>query len=578
DDPAPTGGRAEARRDGRVTLRTAWALLRVDPHAYALAWLQWVAFHTFPIPLGLLLKAVLDRIGSDAGTTSVWVVLAALAGAELARWTLFGSAVWQFAGAWIGWHTVPRLNLLRSLVSAPGPVAGRLPGSSGEAVSRFRDDTESLAQVLDVGLDISGAVLSTVLAIAILASIDARTTFVIVLPVVAALGFARWLGPRIRAWRVASREAAAEVTSYLGDLFGSILAVKASGAEAAAASRFRDLNDRRRVAARRDQAGTALVESLGGVTGEVGVGLMLLLIAPALRRGELSLGDVGLFASYVTVLASLPRWVGRLGAYIRQGGVSVERLAALTVDGDPAGVVAPPVAMDLRHGPGPAPTLRARPAPPATLSVRGLTADHGPGTSGIIDVDLDVRPGQLVVLTGPVGSGKTSLLRATLGLLGRRSGTIAWGGEVIDDPGAFLVPPRVAYVPQVPRLFSEPLVDTILLGLPVEELDEALELAQLTDDVAAMPNGLATVVGPRGVRLSGGQVQRAATARALARRPALLVVDDLSSALDVATEVRLWDGLLGRGAGRTALVVTHRRQVLDRADVVVELRDGRRVR
>ena len=157
-------------------------------------------------------------------------------------------------------------------------------------------------------LDISGSVLSTVLAIGILASVDARTTFAVVVPVVGALALARWLGPRLRAWRAAARESAAEVTGYLGDLFGAILAVKAGGAEPAALRRFEEINDRRRVAARKDQAGTALVESLGGLTGELGVGLMLLLAAPRIRSGALSIGDVGLFATYVTVLASLPRW------------------------------------------------------------------------------------------------------------------------------------------------------------------------------------------------------------------------------------------------------------------------------
>jgi ATP-binding cassette subfamily B protein len=119
----------------------------------------------------------------------------------------------------------------------------------------------------------------------------------------------------------------------------------------------------------------------------------------------------------------------------------------------------------------------------------------------------------------------------------------------------------------VPRLFSETLAETVLLGLPSDGLTDALALARLADDVAP-----ATLVGPRGVRLSGGQIQRAATARALVRRPALLVVDDLSSALDVATETALWDGLLGEGgAVQTALVVTHRPQVLERADRVVRL-------
>jgi ATP-binding cassette subfamily B protein len=138
----------------------------------------------------------------------------------------------------------------------------------------------------------------------------------------------------------------------------------------------------------------------------------------------------------------------------------------------------------------------------------------------------------------------------------------------------FLVPPRTAYVPQSPRLFSESLADTVALGLPGADVAAALWVAGLDQDVAAMPDGVATLVGPRGTRLSGGQVQRAGAARAVVRHPELLVVDDLSSALDVETEARIWDRLLGGGV-RTALVVTSRPQVLARADRVVTLVAGR---
>jgi ATP-binding cassette subfamily B protein len=163
-----------------------------------------------------------------------------------------------------------------------------------------------------------------------------------------------------------------------------------------------------------------------------------------------------------------------------------------------------------------------------------------------------------------------------LGLVGHDAGTVAWNGVPVDDLSTWMVPPRVAYVPQVPRLFSEPLADTILLGLGADGLEEAIDVAALTDDVADMPQGLATVVGPKGVRLSGGQVQRTAAARALVRRPELLVVDDLSSALDVTTEARLWERLLAADDGMTLVVVSHRRFLLDRADQVITLRAGRR--
>src|SRR5207237_1589602 len=157
------------------------------------------------------------------------------------------------------------------------------------------------------------------------------------------------------------------------------------------------------------------------------------------------------------------------------------------------------------------------------------------------------------------------------------SGEIRWNGHLVDDPASLMVPPRCAYVPQVPRLFSATLRDNILLGAGVEEalLSAAVHAAALEEDVQAFERGLDTPIGTRGVRLSGGQVQRTAAARAFVRRPERLVVDDLSSALDVETERVLWDRLLREPDRPTLLAVSHRRPVLRRADHVIVLTDRR---
>jgi ATP-binding cassette subfamily B protein len=184
--------------------------------------------------------------------------------------------------------------------------------------------------------------------------------------------------------------------------------------------------------------------------------------------------------------------------------------------------------------------------------------------------------GTLTVVTGRVGAGKTTLLHVLLGLLPAAAGEVRWNGRPVGDPRSFFRPPRSAYTPQVPRLFSETLRDNVLLGLleGTVDLPGAVWGAVLEGDVGALEGGLDTLVGPRGVRLSGGQVQRTAAARMLVRRPELLVVDDLSSALDVETEAALWQRLAGR-AGATVLAVAHRRAALRRADQVVVLRAGR---
>ena len=318
------------------------------------------------------------------------------------------------------------------------------------------------------------------------------------------------------------------------------------------------------------------------------------------------MGDFALFLSYLAWLTQMTGFFGNFVTKIRQVGVSFDRAAALVQEGaagrPPAGA-APESSADwrlrlVRHGPvylrGPLPPVPAPERLPGdalrTLEVQGLTYRH-PGSGrgvgggslrgqragrGIEGIDLTLRRGTLTVVTGRVGAGKTTLLRTLLGLLPAQEGQVLWNGEPVRDGPAFFLPPRAAYTPQTPRLFSESLEDNLLLGLDPQRADlpRALRLAVLEEDVRSFPTGLATPIGPRGVRLSGGQAQRAAAARMFVRRPELLVVDDLSSALDAATERELWARLSAEPDG-TCLAVSHRRGALRRADQVVVLAGGR---
>jgi ATP-binding cassette subfamily B protein len=211
------------------------------------------------------------------------------------------------------------------------------------------------------------------------------------------------------------------------------------------------------------------------------------------------------------------------------------------------------------------------------LEVRGLTYRHLNGSSsgkGIENINLDIPRGSFTVVTGRVGSGKSTLIRVLTGLLPMDAGEIRWNGSIVDDPAAFFRPPRCAITTQSPRLFSESLRDNLLMGLPEDsvDLDAAIRQAVFEEDASLLKDGLSTLVGPRGIRLSGGQVQRAAAARMFVRTPELLVFDDLSSALDVETEQLLWKRL--REIESACLVVSHRKPALRRADHIIVLKEG----
>jgi ATP-binding cassette, subfamily B, bacterial len=378
-------------------------------------------------------------------------------------------------------------------------------------------------------------------------------------------------------------------------MFNGVLAIQVANAEEAVVANFRKFNDERRRHTIKDYVFNEALNSTFGSAAELGLGLVLLLAGQSMALGRFTVGDFALFVYFIPYLVEFTFMVGILLARYKQCGVSYERMAVL-LQGAPPETMAKHVPLNLtRPAPPLPPVVKTEAHHLYTLNVRNLTYHHPDTGRGIEDVNLNVRRGQFVVITGRIGSGKTTLLRALLGLLPKESGEIYWNDAGVNDPASFFVPPRAAYTPQVPRLFSESLRDNLLMGLPEEgvDLSVALRTAVMEADVAAMAQGLDTVVGPRGVRLSGGQVQRAAAARMFVREPELLVFDDLSSALDVETERLLWERLTkaegkrrkedsassfilaSRPSSLTCLVVSHRRPALRRADHVLVLRDGR---
>lgn len=226
--------------------------------------------------------------------------------------------------------------------------------------------------------------------------------------------------------------------------------------------------------------------------------------------------------------------------------------------------------VDLSAGTAPAPATAPR-HPLRRLDLAGFSAVHEDGTVGVRDVDLTVNRGQLVLVVGPVGSGKSSLLRALAGIV-HHTGALRWNGQPVTEPELFLRPNQVGYVAQLPRVLSGTIADNIRLGHEVDAAG-AVSTAQLEHDLAAAGGGLGLLIGHKGTRLSGGQLQRLALARALAPRTELLIADDVSSALDVTTELDLWRAL--RQHGVTVVGSTSKRAALTQADHVVVLLAGR---
>jgi ATP-binding cassette subfamily B protein len=329
----------------------------------------------------------------------------------------------------------------------------------------------------------------------------------------------------------------------------------------------------------KDRTLTAVLEATFRNTVNISTGLILLLAAGRLGAtgsAGISIGEFALFVYLVTQITETAYFYGMFVARVKQATVSVERLTDTLAD-EPWERLVSDTPLYLGESDVTPIEPLPIPAPFRRVAGRGLSYHYPDSDAGINGIDFEITQGEFVVITGRIGSGKTTLLRTLLGLLPAESGTVVWNGEPVDDPSVVLTPPLVAYTPQVPRLFSMSLRNNLDLGtgLTTDDLAESIHIATMTRDVDTMDDGLETMIGPRGVRLSGGQVQRSASARMFARRPQLLVLDDVSSALDVETERTLWARLFESRSDVAALVVSHRRAALAMADRVIVLDAGR---
>jgi ATP-binding cassette subfamily B protein len=560
------------------TYRFMWRLILYKPWLYLADAILWTLIHVAPLVPGLIARAYFDTLTNqtpasvDLTTIIVLVVMFGLARVIITVLGFFADSPHRFQMS-----SLLRHNMFARILQRPGARA--LPDSVGEAISRFRDDTRQAEDAISWTLDMIGMSAFSVMALIVLLSINVTLTLVVFVPLAGVIFASQAASTHIRRFRVATREAAGEVSDSLGEMFEAAQAIKVAGAEEHIIAHFEKLNEVRRAAALKDSLLTEVMASISASTVSLGTGLILLLVSHSMQTGEFTVGDFALFVYYLSFVTEFTRFFGTFLAQYKQSAVAFDRMLALMQDTQPE-VLVQHNSLHLTGQLQPPSAPNGQSDHLTTLEVSQLTY-HFPETDrGIEAIDLKLERGSFTVITGRIGSGKTTLARALLGLLPKDSGQITWNGNVVNDPASFFVTPRTAYTPQTPRLFSVSLQDNILLGLPhdSEKVSNAIQAAVLEKDIESFEQGLATLVGPRGVRLSGGQMQRTAAARMFVREADLLVLDDLSSALDVETERILWERLFADRDRRkdrpTCLVITHRRAALRRADHIIVLKDG----
>jgi ABC-type multidrug transport system fused ATPase/permease subunit len=437
-----------------------------------------------------------------------------------------------------------RHNLLLNLFDISGAEPLRVSRNSdrnvsvGEVISFFREDASQIEDNVAGTNEVLGEGLFALISLLLLISINAKITMFIFLPLALIAATVHQFSDRIKRYRRDSRQSTQAVTGLLGEIFGAIQAIQVAGAETSTLKYLQQLCDRRRRMMVRDQILNSVLDSSFDNLVSLGTGAILLFAAQMSqsKTEALSVGDFALFVYYLSYVTFFLNFWGSFLNLSKQSEVSFERMAGL-VNSHPQKLVA--------HHPLDLPTPKlltpllssALPSsltvtsPPSTLeplqALKAISISYTyPDTSqGISNLSLHLERGSLTVITGMIGSGKTTLLQLLMGLLPLQSGAIYWNSQRIDCPDQFLIPPHAAYTPQVPKLFSGSLRENILLGMPYgeDQLRQAIALASFEQDLEAMPDGLNTQIGNKGMRLSGGQIQRIAAARMFIRQPELLV-------------------------------------------------------
>ncbi len=349
----------------------------------------------------------------------------------------------------------------------------------------------------------------------------------------------------------------------LESAFSGIRILKAFNAEANQANRFKDLLDERIGVELR------LLRLWMGVSnlyfGVEFVGQIIVIVAGGIMviNGTLSLGGLYAFYVYLSLLFQPLMDIPNLFVTARQAFASIDREIEIEeTPGGTEGVYTGTQAIDGIHS--------------VTLKDVEFSYDRSYQT-GIRGVNLEIARGRRVALVGIVGSGKSTILKLVAGLLPPTSGEILVNGKPLTSLALSEYRGLVGYIPQDANLFSETVRDNVNFGREVSESEfiRALELAQVKDEMEALPKGFDQVLGQRGLTVSGGQKQRLAIARALVGKPDVLLMDDCTASLDAENERNFWENLKSHFPDTACIIVTHRLATARQADLICVIKEGR---
>lgn len=557
------------------TYRLLWELMKYKPLLYIGNCILWISINLTLLIPGLLTREFFKLLEGD-GSWGMGIpgMLALVLGVSLSRIVLiYGGAILDIMHRFII-GSLLRYNMLKEIYRKPG--GDTLKCSDNEMLSYFRDDTEQIEDSVSWCLDVLGSTAFTAVALYILFQINPKITLFVFTPLICIVIIASKASKHVQKYRKASRESTQKVTGTIGELFNSVQSIKVAGAEENCLEHLEELNNERRKFMLKDNLFNQLLNSIFNNTVTLGTGFMLLIIAQMLSAKSFSLGDFSLFIYCLGFVSDNTTFWGEFMAHFQQTDVSINRMKKV-LDNEKGEKLVASRKLYVNQKITPFESTEEEMSESLeTLNFKGVSYKYLDSGRGISNIDFEIKKGEFVVVTGRIGSGKSTLLKLMTGLLKADMGEIRWNNKAVSDPKSFFVPPHSAYTPQVPGLFSDSVENNILLGCGKDKyrVAGAVKAAVLEYDLDQMDKGLDTMIGTRGVKLSGGQMQRTAAARMFVRDAEIYLIDDMSSALDVKTENEIWQRFLD-DKKRTCVAVSHRKATLKKADKIIVLKDGK---
>jgi ATP-binding cassette, subfamily B, bacterial len=548
--------------------RVLWRYIRMHPVPFTAAVIGAAVF-SFSLVAGTwVLGWVTDELilpaveTGDVGWDEVLVAAGAIVGLALVR--AVGVVSRRYFGAMAANRTQMTLRNDVTDTYLDVPLSYHLSQPTGELLAHADADVEATTEAMFPLPFTTGIISLIAFSVIALAMLDPvlMAVGILVFPVLAIVN--RIYTTRVEAPAATVQHRVGEVSNVAHESFDGALVVKTLGREDAEVARMASASDDLRDT--RIEVGRlrAMFEPSIDAIPSMGTVALVVVGAWRLSEGAITPGDLVTAMALFGVLAFPMRVAGFFLEELPKSVVSAERI-------DKVLAARPRIAAD-----APATTAEL-PDRPLEVVAEGLTFTY-PGTTMPVleDVSLDIRPGEVVALVGPTGSGKSTLCQVLVRLVDPDAGAITVGGQPLAEVDPASLRSRTAIVFQESFLFAEHVGQNIVMstGASDAERDAAVEIAQASRFIAALPDGFETELGERGVSLSGGQRQRVALARALIRQPRFLVLDDATSAVDPVIEARILDGLR-TSLGATTLIVAHRLSTIELADRVVYLDGGR---